>query len=281
MSERGRGAGPHGSDVDDDEPARESPAGGRSLSGSGSRPIAPYDPYRPPSVDAPRLPRDADAYQPSPRRPPRAAEGEPFLPEDDPLNAESWQLELDDAAIDRERGEDLLPESDRDTAPPPRPPRRQPDATRVGRDSTASATRTARKRRTAAASEGSRPSRPTISLSVPRAVAGAPLAADQVAVILLGVNAASFVLMALVLGIRLGGIASPAVLHLDAAGNPDRWGPPSVLWRLPLSSFFITLMALVVAWFLHPIDRFAARFALGVAVVAQVIAWVAVIQHIA
>jgi hypothetical protein len=40
-------------------------------------------------------------------------------------------------------------------------------------------------------------------------------------------------------------------------------------------------MALVIAWFLHPIDRFAARFALGAAVVAQLIAWVAVIQHVA
>ena len=34
-------------------------------------------------------------------------------------------------------------------------------------------------------------------------------------------------------------------------------------------SLFITIMFLVVAWFLHPIDRFAARFALGAAIVAQ------------
>jgi hypothetical protein len=40
-------------------------------------------------------------------------------------------------------------------------------------------------------------------------------------------------------------------------------------------------MSLVVAWFLHPIDRFAARFALAAAVVAQLIAWVAVLQHLA
>jgi hypothetical protein len=45
-------------------------------------------------------------------------------------------------------------------------------------------------------------------------------------------------------------------------------------------SFFITLMFLGVAWFAHPIDRFAARFALGAALVAQLIAWVAVIQHL-
>ena len=46
-------------------------------------------------------------------------------------------------------------------------------------------------------------------------------------------------------------------------------------------SLFITVMFLVVAWFVHPIDRFAARFALAAALVAQVVAWVAVIQHLA
>ena len=49
----------------------------------------------------------------------------------------------------------------------------------------------------------------------------------------------------------------------------------------PLMSLFLTVMFLVVAWFIHPLDRFAARFALGAAIVAQLIAWVAVIQHLA
>ena len=107
-----------------------------------------------------------------------------------------------------------------------------------------------------------------------------PLVADQTALILLGISGASILLMALLLGIRLGGLPSPTVLHLDAAGNPDRWGPPSVLWRLPLISFFTTVMFLVVAWFLYPLDRFGARFALAAPVVVQLIAWVAVIQHV-
>ena len=87
--------------------------------------------------------------------------------------------------------------------------------------------------------------------------------------------------MALILALRLGGIPSPTVLQLDVAGNPDLWGPPSVLWRLPLMSLFITIMFVVVAWFLHPIDRFAARFALGAAIVVQLVAWAAVFQHLA
>lgn len=107
-----------------------------------------------------------------------------------------------------------------------------------------------------------------------------PLVTDQTALILLGIGAASIVIMALLLGVRLGGVPSPTVLHLDAAGNPNRWGPATVLWRLPLTSFFITVIFLVVAWFLYPLDRFAARFALAAPVVVQLVAWVAVIQHV-
>ena len=123
--------------------------------------------------------------------------------------------------------------------------------------------------------------RPAVTIGVPRVVAGSPLFADQTAITLLGIGVASIVVMALLLGVRMGGIPGPTVLHLDAAGNPDRWGAPSVLWRLPLAAFFLTVMSVVIAWFLHPIDRFAARFALAAAVVAQVITWVAVIQHLA
>lgn len=119
-----------------------------------------------------------------------------------------------------------------------------------------------------------------ITISVPRAVTSSSLFADQTVLILLAFNLASLVLMALLLGVRLGSLPNPTVLHLDAAGNPDRWGPPSVLWRLPLMAFFLTVMFTLVAWFLHPIDRFAARFAVGAAAVAQLVAWVAVLQHL-
>jgi hypothetical protein len=105
--------------------------------------------------------------------------------------------------------------------------------------------------------------------------------ADQAALVLVGINVVSVLAMALLLAARLGGIPSPTVIRLDAAGNPDLWGPPSVLWRLPVMALFITIMFVVVAWFLHPIDRFAARFALGAAVVAHLVAWAAVIQYLA
>jgi hypothetical protein len=116
---------------------------------------------------------------------------------------------------------------------------------------------------------------------VPRVVTGSSLVADQTALALIGIGVVSVLAMALLLAVRIGGIPSPAVIRLDAAGNPALWGQPSVLWRLPVMSLFITIMFLVIAWFLHPIDRFAARFALGAAIVAQLVAWAAVIQHLA
>ena len=141
--------------------------------------------------------------------------------------------------------------------------------------------RAARRSRSSTASARGRGARPGVTIAVPRVVAGSSLVTDQTALALIGINAASVLVMALLLAVRMGSIPSPVVIRLDAAGNPDLWGPPSVLWRLPAMSLFITIMFLVVAWFLHPIDRFAARFALGAAFVAQLVAWAAVIQHLA
>jgi hypothetical protein len=239
-----------------------------------TRPIAPYDPYRTRRADAARpAERSFDVGEPPPRRPGRAGASDLFLPDDDPLNADAWQLELDDtASVEREP----TPGGAATSAPRRRP--RRAAAARTEREAGA---RPARRARATIGSEGSSAEQRTMSVSVPRVMTGSPLAADQPALILLGAGAVGILLMALVLGVRLGTIPSPTVLRLDVAGNPDRWGPPGVLWRLPLMTLAITLMALVVAWFLYPLDRFGARFALASAVVAQLIAWVAVIQHLA
>jgi hypothetical protein len=205
---------------------------------------------------------------------------DPFLPADDPLSAEAWQLELDEVppgGVD----EATLPEFDFDRVPPARRARRQPPSARSGRESVPGIRRTPRRSRSSTASARGRGARPAVTIAVPRVVTGSSLVADQTALALIGINAASVLVMALLLAMRMGGIPSPTVIRLDAAGNPALWGPSSVLWRLPVMSLFITVMFLVIAWFLHPIDRFAARFALGAAIVAQLVAWAAVVQHLA
>jgi hypothetical protein len=271
MSQRGRGPGPDDDEAGEDD-TEERGARRYPLPPGASRTIAPYDPYRSSpggGSHAPVSNPDAEVFA-SPRRPGTGSD-RPFLPDDDPLNADAWQLDQDEDAAQ--------PEFDQELPPSPRPRRRPGAATRVERESEGASGRAPRRSRGASESRRRAP-RPAVSVGVPRAVAESPLVADQTALILLGINVASIIFMALVLSVRLGGMPSPMVLQLDAAGQPDRWGPPGVLWRLPVMSFFITLMFLVVAWFLHPLDRFAARFALGATIVAQLIAWAAVILQV-
>jgi hypothetical protein len=281
MSQHGRGSGPRDDDPDGEDTEQER-ASGSSLLPPAARPIAPYDPYRPITGDRPRPPTRnvaADSFEP-PLRPSRTIDDDPFLPADDPLSAEAWQLEPDEVppgGVD----EATLPEFDFDSVPPARRPRRQPPSARSGRESVPGIRRTPRRSRSSAVSARGRGARPAVTIAVPRVVTGSSLVADQTALALIGINAASVLVMALLLATRMGGIPSPTVIRLDAAGNPALWAPPSVLWRLPVMSLFITIMFLVVAWFLHPIDRFAARFALGAAIVVQLVAWAAVIQHLA
>ncbi len=280
MSQHGRGSRPRDDDPDGEDTEQERASGSFPLPPA-ARPIAPYDPYRPVTGERPRLPTRnvaADSSEP-PVQGSRVRDDDPFLPADDPLSAEAWQLELDDASPGGDQT--TLPEFDTGAAPPPRRARRQPPAARSARDLTPGTRRTARRGRSSAASERGRGARPGVTIAVPRVVSGSSLVADQTALALIGINAASVLVMALLLAVRMGSIPSPVVMRLDAAGNPALWGPPSVLWRLPVMSLFITIMFLVIAWFLHPLDRFAARFALGAASVAQLVAWVAVIQHLA
>jgi hypothetical protein len=280
MSQHGRGSGPHGDDSDGEETEKEhSP---RRSSSPPAPPIAPYDPYRPLTGDRPRLPTrnvTDDQLEPSVRSS-HAADDDPFLPADDPLSAEAWQLELDEAPLG---GDDEATPSELafDPSSAPRRARRQPASTRRGREPAPGTRRAPRRSRSSTGSARGRAARPATTIGVPRVVAGSSLVADQSALALIGINAASVLAMALLLAVRMGSIPSPTVIRLDAAGNPDLWGAPSVLWRLPAMSLFITIIFLVISWFLHPIDRFAARFALGAAFVAQLVAWAAVIQYLA
>ena len=272
MSQRGRGSGTRDDEPDDESNGRGTAQSGRPTPSLSSRPIAPYDPYRSQPGSARGTRNVAGSVAPSGRSPDR--EADEFLPEDaDPLRADAWQLELE-AGVD---DEDLTNVPSRPGQSPARRTRRS--ATARTREQAAVPPTTPRRSRSRAPHSTGRTPRVSISLAVPHAVTSSPLVADSTALALLGVNLAGVVLMSLLVGLRIGGLPSPTVFALDAAGNPDRWGSPGVLWRLPLMSFVITLMFLGVAWFAHPIDRFAARFALGAALVAQLIAWVAVIQH--
>ena len=103
MSQRGRGSGPRHDEHEGDETGRERGAGGYPLPPAASRPIVPYDPYRSRGSE-PRSPGRGAGVQGTPGPYPRRDLGreDPFLPDDDPLNAEAWQLELSEGSADED-----------------------------------------------------------------------------------------------------------------------------------------------------------------------------------
>jgi hypothetical protein len=115
---------------------------------------------------------------------------------------------------------------------------------------------------------------------MPAFVGRADLLRDRVSGILIGANLLSLLVMAVRLATQINQLPAALPVHLDAAGFPDAWGTPGVLWRLPLIAGMTFLMNLVVAWFIAPIDRFAARFVLAAALGVQLIVWIALLDFV-
>jgi hypothetical protein len=115
-------------------------------------------------------------------------------------------------------------------------------------------------------------------LVLPAAIRRADFAHDRTALLFLGVSAVSAAAMAAVMATRLDGVAAVIPVHLDAAGQPDRWGPRRSLWALPLLAIMIPLVNAALGSIGAGIDHFARRFLLATALLVQLLAWVAVIR---
>ena len=204
--------------------------------------------------------RAAEAARLDPRSGAASQAAAPMAPSsDDPTDPAAWQDVTEAWAADTGQGwEDAAA-----TQPTPAPPPRRTRAATTGRSRARA--------------------RPVVGLPavrLPSLVTGSDLAGDRTALAFLGAGLVSLAAMAIVLGTQLSGLAPMLALHLDAAGQPDRWGPPRVLWRLPLLAGMTTLLNLVLAWFVSRFDRFAGRFLLAAALVVHLIAWVAVFDFI-
>ena len=243
---------------------------------------------RGPAEDLAWLDDDPDTYDTDPGG--SAAAADPFTPldepprspgvsrrsrADDPSDPTAWADVTEEWAADTDQGwQDL------DAAPdPPAAPVRRPAAARRARASTGGTgvAGTAARRRARAET---RPNLTLPTVRVPSLFANAHLVSDQTAVMLLIANVVSLGAMALVVGSQLSGLPAVLPIHLDAAGRPDRWGPARLLWRLPLLAAMTTLINLVLAWFLTPLDRFVGRFLLAASLVVQVIVWIAVFDFV-
>ena len=102
---------------------------------------------------------------------------------------------------------------------------------------------------------------------------------ERPVVVVAGVGVVSLVLMAATVAARQGHLVDWFPIHQNAAGAPDQWGSPSTLWRLPLMSVMVSLMAVVFAWFLAKRDkRFATQFVLASTLLIQALCWIALIH---
>lgn len=113
------------------------------------------------------------------------------------------------------------------------------------------------------------------SITVPPAIGAVISAQDRSVLGLFGVAAVGLLLMTLLVGSRIGNLPDVFPIHLDASGAPDLWGTQSTIWRVPLAAAMITLINTIVALYMSPRDPFVARFLVGSALLAQVIAWIA------
>lgn len=120
---------------------------------------------------------------------------------------------------------------------------------------------------------------PTISRpSLPPAIARADLVNDAPALGIIGAGLAGLAGMAIVVANRAESLAPEFATHVSASGILENFKDDSALWKVPLMAAMFTLMNIVMAWFISPLDRFASRFILVGAIVAQVLAWVAIIR---
>jgi len=82
------------------------------------------------------------------------------------------------------------------------------------------------------------------------------------------------------IALGIGDLPEWIPIHIDASGDPDQFVTDSTLWIIPFGILMTIIMALVISAVLWKHDRFASRFALAGTAIAQVLAWVAVIDFL-
>lgn len=115
------------------------------------------------------------------------------------------------------------------------------------------------------------------ALRMPAAVGAVLLSQDRLVAGVLGGSALSLLLMAMTISLRNNALPAWIAIHINAAGEPDRWGTPATVWRVPLMAAMLTIMNVIAGSFLARWDRFAAQVLLGSSILIHVLAWMALI----
>jgi hypothetical protein len=106
------------------------------------------------------------------------------------------------------------------------------------------------------------------------------LLGDQVASGLLAVGVMLPLLMIAFLYSQYEGIPASIPLHWNAHGEVDQFGTRRELWRLPLLSVVVLVFNTLLATLVLTVDRFLARFLTAATLVAQAIAFIALIRAV-
>lgn len=126
----------------------------------------------------------------------------------------------------------------------------------------------------------SREARQAPGFTVPPVIAEAPFVKDRLALGMFGVAAFSAILMLIVVMTRRDGLDSLIYTHVNANGEPANLQDASAIWNLPLIAGMVTLISVVLAWFLARWSQFLPRFLMGGAIGVQFVVWVAVIAYL-
>ena len=121
--------------------------------------------------------------------------------------------------------------------------------------------------------------RPSIKRpTLPPSIANADIVNDAPALAFVGLSTLGLAAMAITVANRIGSVPPVVPTHVSASGILEHFASQSTLWQLPLLATMLTLMNLVAAWFVSPLDRFASRFLLATGLVVQFVVWVAVLR---
>jgi hypothetical protein len=104
------------------------------------------------------------------------------------------------------------------------------------------------------------------------------VAQDRAVLVAIGGSIFSLLLMVATVSGRSGSLPTWIPIHLDAAGNVDRWGTASTVWRLPLMTAMLTIASFAGALFVARRDPFASRFLLVSALLIHALAWIGLIR---
>jgi hypothetical protein len=116
--------------------------------------------------------------------------------------------------------------------------------------------------------------RPTL----PPSIANADIVNDAPALAFIGLSTLGLAAMAIVVANRVNSLDPVIATHVSASGVLEHFASRSTVWQLPLLATMLTLMNLVAAWFVSPLDRFASRFLLATGLTVQFVAWVALLR---